>query len=1069
MEPLRNIFSRPSLPPWSSGKSHGFEQDGSYVNPFWTALFDYEASGKDELTLRKGDLVEVLSKDSAISGDEGWWAGKVNNKVGIFPSNYVSFKPPGYSKLKNGEVKDLEGPPEVDFHELSLEEVIGVGGFGKVYRGTWNGTVVAVKAARQNPDEDISMTAHNVRQEARLFAMLKHPNIICLKAVCLQEPNLCLIMEYAAGGPLSRALAGRKIPPQILVNWAVQIASGMHYLHSEAIVPVIHRDLKSNNILLFEKIEYEDMENKTLKITDFGLAREWYKTTKMSTAGTYAWMAPEVIKSSMFSKGSDVWSYGVLLWELLTGEVPYKGIDGLAVAYGVAVNKLTLPIPSTCPESFAQLMSECWDQDPHRRPTFATILDQLTALEEQVLNEMPPDSFHSMQDDWKLEIQGMFEELREREKEKFIPKVWEVLSYKLASPLYSIYLLVKIYVPDSSNDGDIGFVKKQEYQDNWVFNVTASTQSIFPLKTKFTSYKNLRTLDHPHEEVSWKCNCKRRHIDFPPESLIGDTELDKDFKHKITVQASPGLGRRRNVFEVGPGSPTFIPRFRAIKLIPDEGSKKWERGSPWRWDPKEYRNGEQIIGPSWGPNIPKLWENNPQDSCKPRLLQDDTVWHMETEGPGCTVHAPPSGVANGGDKKGSPLFLSHGKIRLPQNSPIESPTASCVLHSSNNEGMPQPKTTHKALFSSAAILASVALGRDLQQIYHLDMEEEKKDVHFSDKSSLSDVEDEKQKEEPSPDTSLKEVPLTVLPKDLITFSPDSSLVLIDFSEPDSSKSSESAGSVNPQTGTVLHGDNDLELERKQNSQESPLPLWEQRSPVVPERKRRNRSGDTVKVKLDTALSSPPLLHIDRIIPPRPPDVHPRSPRLSHVGLNVIPRPRPSPIRNRIDPWSFVSAGTKPVQTLRSPQDTPNLQKPENLWTTQKSPELSKNPFLNTNLFSVSPFSSSAFPTEPVQTSSSDTMENQAAISPLTPSNFELSHPLHQRDNFTNAPFPPAPSQNLNSPGSRSPYRSPRTLHKSSPHNPECYFTDFDEEKKNKNASASAVWWLPAQSGRDFID
>lgn len=139
-----------------------------------------------------------------------------------------------------------------------------------------------------------------------------------------------------------------------------------------------------------------------MKITDFGLAREWHKTTKMSAAGTYSWMAPEVIKSSLFSKGSDVWrytphtdrgikylpilicltlffipllnilclshtflkcplhvcscSYGVLLWELLTGEVPYRGIDGLAVAYGVAVNKLTLPIPSTCPEPFAKLM-----------------------------------------------------------------------------------------------------------------------------------------------------------------------------------------------------------------------------------------------------------------------------------------------------------------------------------------------------------------------------------------------------------------------------------------------------------------------------------------------------------------------------------------------------------------------------------------------------------------------------------------------------------------------------------------------------------------------------------------
>uniref|UniRef100_A0A3P9QEB2 Mitogen-activated protein kinase kinase kinase 11 n=1 Tax=Poecilia reticulata TaxID=8081 RepID=A0A3P9QEB2_POERE len=259
---------------------------------------------------------------------------------------------PGTSVVEelNRAVVGTVDPEEVDFRELSLEEVIGVGGFGKVYRGTWRGELVAVKAARQDPDEDISVTAQNVKQEAHLFAMLTHQNIIALKGVCLQEPNLCLIMEYASGGPLSRALAGRRIPPHVLVNWAVQIARGMVYLHNEAIVPVIHRDLKSNN-------KNECMEGLTLKITDFGLAREWHKTTKMSTAGTYAWMAPEVIKSSTFSKGSDVWSYGVLLWELLTGEAPYKGIDGLAVAYGVAVNKLTLPIPSTCPEPFAQLMS----------------------------------------------------------------------------------------------------------------------------------------------------------------------------------------------------------------------------------------------------------------------------------------------------------------------------------------------------------------------------------------------------------------------------------------------------------------------------------------------------------------------------------------------------------------------------------------------------------------------------------------------------------------------------------------------------------------------------------------
>ncbi|KAL1425638.1 hypothetical protein MTO96_019059 [Rhipicephalus appendiculatus] len=314
----------------------------------WTAAYDYEASGDDELSLRRGQTVEVLSKDARISGDDGWWTGKIGDRVGIFPCNFVQALEPR--------------PREISFSELELEEVIGVGGFGKVYRGLWRGQEVAVKAARQDPDEDVGAAAQSVRQEAQLFWRLAHPNVVSLLGVCLEPPNLCLIMEYARGGPLNRVLAGRRVPPEVLVDWAVQIARGMHYLHVEA--SLIHRDLKSSNVLLSEP--YAERSRKTLKITDFGLARQVTGTTRMSTAGTYAWMAPEVIKASTFSRASDVWSYGVLLWELLTGETPYKGIDALAVAYGVAVNKLTLPIPSTCPAPFSQLMQACWNSDPPR-------------------------------------------------------------------------------------------------------------------------------------------------------------------------------------------------------------------------------------------------------------------------------------------------------------------------------------------------------------------------------------------------------------------------------------------------------------------------------------------------------------------------------------------------------------------------------------------------------------------------------------------------------------------------------------------------------------------------------
>ncbi|KAJ8719364.1 hypothetical protein PYW08_011539 [Mythimna loreyi] len=373
----------------------------------FTAVYDYVAQGEDELSLRRGEIVEVLSKDANISGDEGWWTGKIGDRVGIFPAVYVTEEDPLAVE-----------PPRVSFSELKLEEVIGVGGFGKVYRGYWNGEVVAVKAARQDANEDIEVIKESVLQEARLFWVLQHENIVSLKGVCLGEPNFCLVMEYARGGPLNRVLSGRKIRPDILVDWAIQVAQGMAYLHVGAPMSLIHRDLKSSNVLLSEAILPDDqLEDKTLKITDFGLAREVYKTTRMSAAGTYAWMPPEVIKHSTFSHASDVWSYGVLLWELLTGETPYKGIDALAVAYGVAVNKLTLPIPSTCPEPWRVLMEACWHSNPRARPPFPEILEQLERIRQSEFTRAPHESFHTMQDGWRLEIEEVLRDLRRKEKE----------------------------------------------------------------------------------------------------------------------------------------------------------------------------------------------------------------------------------------------------------------------------------------------------------------------------------------------------------------------------------------------------------------------------------------------------------------------------------------------------------------------------------------------------------------------------------------------------------------------------------------------------------------------------
>ena len=185
--------------------------------------------------------------DYVISGDEGWWTGKCSGKVGVFPCNFVAPADLDFSNLKRDELLRFY-PPHISFNELKVSEVIGVGGFGKVFRGDYNGSEVAIKAVRNMPDTTIEVARERVLNEGRLFWLLKHENIISLHGICLEEPNMCLIMEYARGGPLNRILGnGRRIRPDVLVDWAIQVARGMNYLHHGAPISLVHRDLKSAN------------------------------------------------------------------------------------------------------------------------------------------------------------------------------------------------------------------------------------------------------------------------------------------------------------------------------------------------------------------------------------------------------------------------------------------------------------------------------------------------------------------------------------------------------------------------------------------------------------------------------------------------------------------------------------------------------------------------------------------------------------------------------------------------------------------------------------------------------
>ncbi|KAJ4431573.1 hypothetical protein ANN_20172 [Periplaneta americana] len=129
-----------------------------------------------------------------------------------------------------------------------------------------------------------------------------------------------------------------------------------------------------------------------VKISDFGTSREWNEiSTKMTFAGTVAWMAPEIIRNEPCSEKVDIWSYGVVLWELLTCETPYKDVDSSAIMFGVGNYSLHLPIPSTCPDGFRLLVKQCWNAKPRNRPSFKHILIHLDIAAVEVLNKSPED------------------------------------------------------------------------------------------------------------------------------------------------------------------------------------------------------------------------------------------------------------------------------------------------------------------------------------------------------------------------------------------------------------------------------------------------------------------------------------------------------------------------------------------------------------------------------------------------------------------------------------------------------------------------------------------------------
>ncbi|XP_074470873.1 mitogen-activated protein kinase kinase kinase 7 isoform X1 [Sebastes fasciatus] len=268
----------------------------------------------------------------------------------------------------------LETPPgypfeEINYEDIEVEEVVGRGAFGVVCKAKWKGKDVAIKTIESESERKAFIV------ELRQLSRVNHPNIVKLYGSC--NNPVCLVMEYAEGGSLYNVLHGAEPLPYYTashaMSWCFQCSQGVAYLHGMKPKALIHRDLKPPNLLLVAG-------GTVLKICDFGTACD-IQTHMTNNKGSAAWMAPEVFEGNNYSEKCDVFSWGIILWEVITRRKPFDEIGGPAFRIMWAVHNGTRPpLIKNLPKPIESLMTRCWSKDPSQRPSMEEIVKIMTHL-----------------------------------------------------------------------------------------------------------------------------------------------------------------------------------------------------------------------------------------------------------------------------------------------------------------------------------------------------------------------------------------------------------------------------------------------------------------------------------------------------------------------------------------------------------------------------------------------------------------------------------------------------------------------------------------------------------------
>ncbi|XP_034215226.1 serine/threonine-protein kinase STY46-like isoform X2 [Prunus dulcis] len=278
----------------------------------------------------------------------------------------------------NGRVSSLNEEKyiwEIDATLLRYEKKIASGSYGDLFQGSFCGQAVAIKVLSM---EHLNETMREFTQEVYIMRKVRHKNVVQLIGACTKPPKLCIVTEFLSGGSMYDFVHKQTgaISLQFLLRVAIDVSRGMNYLHQNNI---IHRDLKAANLLMDD--------NGVVKVADFGIARVQAQSGVMTAeTGTYRWMAPEVIEHKPYDHKADVFSFGVVLWELLTGKLPYENLTPLQAAVGVVQKGLRPTIPRHTNPMLMELMERCWQQDPSLRPEFSEIVKMLQHIARRVAN-----------------------------------------------------------------------------------------------------------------------------------------------------------------------------------------------------------------------------------------------------------------------------------------------------------------------------------------------------------------------------------------------------------------------------------------------------------------------------------------------------------------------------------------------------------------------------------------------------------------------------------------------------------------------------------------------------------